>query len=84
MFAADNPKSPPVKGYPDFLPIIPLIDSVSAELPADPWPEGAFNPKSARPLIGKRVTRMAAFLEKSQIETKGLKKWALSTLRFDI
>ena len=77
LFAADGPQEA-ATGEPKFFPIIPLVPSVKDKLATAPWPFGDFNPKACRPLVHRRIEKIAAKLDAGVLKPPVM--WLLTTV----
>jgi hypothetical protein len=58
-WTADQKRSFANPNNKDFLPVIPLVSSVSANLPIPAWPRAAFHPESIREPLKARLAKIA-------------------------
>ena len=59
------------KDAPGFLPVIPLMGSVSATLDAPKWPKGAFEPSSIHDALDARLGKLADLAAKDLLGSQG-------------
>jgi len=63
---------------PGFLPIVPLMASVAAELPQPTWPKNTFNPESIRGLLESRLGKLVEIGSASIVKSQFfLTRWIL-------